>query len=160
MRHAFNCSTQRPEAETKAGGSLWVQGIPGLYWEFQTSQGWTVKTCLKNKQANSNKNRIIVVFIPFLDLNHHSVVGVVVNSLCIETLILANEEGGFFFFFSICDSFRKFIFLCLKITTKLNVGLLLNFNFYLFYINGVSSTWVYVELEMVVNHYVSAGNLT
>lgn len=99
MRHAFNCSTQRPEAETKAGGSLWVQGIPGLYWEFQTSQGWTVKTCLKNKQANSNKNRIIVVFIPFLDLNHHSVVGVVVNSLCIETLILANEEGGFFFFF-------------------------------------------------------------
>lgn len=32
--------------------NLWVRGQPGLYSEFQDSQGYGEKRCLKNKQTN------------------------------------------------------------------------------------------------------------
>lgn len=47
VAHAFNPSTQ----ESKAGGSLWVQGQQGLHTELQDSQGHTVKPWLKNKST-------------------------------------------------------------------------------------------------------------
>jgi hypothetical protein len=31
---------------------FWVRGQPGLQSEFQDSQGYTEKPCLKNKQTN------------------------------------------------------------------------------------------------------------
>ena len=48
MAHAFNLSPQ----EAEAGRSLWVQDQPGLQIEFQDSQDYTEKPCLKkaNKQ--------------------------------------------------------------------------------------------------------------
>jgi hypothetical protein len=42
--HAFNLSTQVAEA----GRSLWVQGQPDLQSQYQDSQGYTEKPCLKN----------------------------------------------------------------------------------------------------------------
>ena len=50
--HAFNPSIQ--DAET--GGSLWVQGQPGLQSQFQDSPGYTKKSCLKSK-GKQNKNK-------------------------------------------------------------------------------------------------------
>jgi hypothetical protein len=54
--HAFNPSTWEAEAV-----DFWVQGQPGLKHEFQDSQGYTEKPCLKNKQTNKqnpqNKNK-------------------------------------------------------------------------------------------------------
>jgi hypothetical protein len=49
--HAFNPSTQEAEA-----GGVW--GQPGLQSEFQDSQGYTERSCLKqtNKQTNENNN--------------------------------------------------------------------------------------------------------
>ena len=44
--HSFNPST----LEAEAGGSLWVQGQPGLQNEFQNSQGYIAKTWLKKKK--------------------------------------------------------------------------------------------------------------
>jgi hypothetical protein len=34
---------------------FWVQGQPGLQSEFQDSQGYTEKPCLKKKNKNKNK---------------------------------------------------------------------------------------------------------
>jgi hypothetical protein len=48
--HAFNPSTQ--EAEAGRG----VPGQPGLQSEFQDSQGYTEKPCLKNKNKKPLKN--------------------------------------------------------------------------------------------------------
>jgi hypothetical protein len=51
--HAFNPSTW----EAEAGGFLSsVQGQPGLQSEFQDSQNYTEKPCLKNKQTNIQKS--------------------------------------------------------------------------------------------------------
>jgi hypothetical protein len=36
-----------PALEAEAGGSLWVWGQPGLKREFQASQGYMEKPCLK-----------------------------------------------------------------------------------------------------------------
>ena len=36
--------------EAEAGGSLRVQGLPGLHSEFQNSQGYTVIPCLKKRK--------------------------------------------------------------------------------------------------------------
>ena len=44
---AFDPSTQ----EAEAGGSLWVRGQPGLQSEFQSSQDYTVRLCLKKKNS-------------------------------------------------------------------------------------------------------------
>jgi hypothetical protein len=49
VAHAFNPSTQ--EAET----GLWVWGQSGLQSEFQDSQGYTEKPCLK-KQKEKKKD--------------------------------------------------------------------------------------------------------
>ena len=43
VAHAFNPSTQ----EAEAGGSLWVQGQPDLWSEFQESQDYKEKPWLK-----------------------------------------------------------------------------------------------------------------
>jgi hypothetical protein len=48
VAHAFNPSTW----EAEAGGSLadlWVKGQPGLQSEFQDSQGYTEKPCLRKQ---------------------------------------------------------------------------------------------------------------
>lgn len=46
MGHIFNLST--PEEE--AGVYVWVPGQPGLYTEFQASQEYKVRPCLKKKE--------------------------------------------------------------------------------------------------------------
>jgi hypothetical protein len=48
--------------QRQAGMSLWVLGQPGLQSEFQGSQGYTEKPCLKNKTKNqpTKQNRINV----------------------------------------------------------------------------------------------------
>jgi hypothetical protein len=46
--HAFNPSTR----EAEAGGSLWVKTQSGLQSEFQDSQGYTEKPCLRRKKRN------------------------------------------------------------------------------------------------------------
>jgi hypothetical protein len=51
VAHAFNPSTQ----EAEAGGFLSLQ--PGLQSEFQDSQGYTEKPCLKNKQTNKQTKK-------------------------------------------------------------------------------------------------------
>ena len=44
-------------------GRFWVQGQPGLQSEFQDSQGYTEKPCLKktkqNKQTNKQTNNAL-----------------------------------------------------------------------------------------------------
>jgi hypothetical protein len=42
VAHAFNPSTREAEA-----GDFWVRGQHGLQSEFQDSQGYTEKPCLK-----------------------------------------------------------------------------------------------------------------
>jgi hypothetical protein len=44
VAHTFNPSTWRQRRV-----DFWVQGQPGLQSEFQDSQGYTEKPCLKNK---------------------------------------------------------------------------------------------------------------
>jgi hypothetical protein len=52
VAHVFNPSTQ----EAEAGGFLSSRpGQPGLQSEFQDSQGYTEKPCLKRKQTNKQK---------------------------------------------------------------------------------------------------------
>jgi hypothetical protein len=36
---------------------FWVRGQPGLQSEFQDSQSYTEKPCLKNKQTNKQTNK-------------------------------------------------------------------------------------------------------
>jgi hypothetical protein len=50
VAHAFNPSTWEAE-----GGDFWVRGQPGLQSEFQDSQDYTEKPCLKNKNKNKNE---------------------------------------------------------------------------------------------------------
>ena len=47
VAHAFNPSTQRQRQ-----ADFWVQGQPGLQSEFQDSQGYTEKLCLKKQKQN------------------------------------------------------------------------------------------------------------
>jgi hypothetical protein len=49
---AFNPSTWR---QRKA--DFWVRGQPGLQSEFQDSQGYTEKPCLKKKKNSKFKDR-------------------------------------------------------------------------------------------------------
>ena len=49
VTHAFNPSTW----EAEASGSLWDQGQPGLQSEFQDSQGYTEKLCLRKKKKQT-----------------------------------------------------------------------------------------------------------
>ena len=48
--HTINPSTQ----EAEAGGSLCFHGQPGLQSEFQVSQGYTEKPCLKKPKENES----------------------------------------------------------------------------------------------------------
>jgi hypothetical protein len=48
VAHAFNLSTWEAEAEAEAGR---FRGQPGLQNEFQDSQGYTEKPCLKNQRG-------------------------------------------------------------------------------------------------------------
>jgi hypothetical protein len=52
VAHAFNPSTW----EAEAGGFLSLRP-DGLQSEFQDSQGYTEKPCLKNKKQNKTKNK-------------------------------------------------------------------------------------------------------
>ena len=55
MVHTFNPRTQ----ETKASVSLWVQRQAGIYSEFQDSQRYNVRPCLKNRFVyNSDTERL------------------------------------------------------------------------------------------------------
>ena len=62
MVYAFNPSTQ----DAEAGGFLCVQGQSGLQSEFQDSQGYTEKLCLKTH--NDKKNYSQEVSIAFRGL--------------------------------------------------------------------------------------------
>jgi hypothetical protein len=55
VAHAFNPSTW--DAETGGYLRLWVQGQTGLQSEFQDSQGYTEKPCVKTKQNKTNKTK-------------------------------------------------------------------------------------------------------
>jgi hypothetical protein len=46
VTHAFNPGTW----EAEAGGSLQIRGQPGLQSDFQDSQGYTEKTCVRKQQ--------------------------------------------------------------------------------------------------------------
>lgn len=46
VAHTFNYNIW----EAEVARYLWVQGQCGLYSEFQSSQGYTVELCFKNKQ--------------------------------------------------------------------------------------------------------------
>jgi hypothetical protein len=37
---------------------FWVQGHPGLQSEFQDSQGYTAKPCLRRKKKKKNRNKV------------------------------------------------------------------------------------------------------
>jgi hypothetical protein len=50
--HTFN-----PELEGQRQVDFWVWGQPGLQSEFQESQGYTERPCLKKKQNNNNKKK-------------------------------------------------------------------------------------------------------
>ena len=49
---AFNPSTREAEA-----GDFWVRGQPGLQSEFQDSQDYTEKPCLKKTKNKKQKNK-------------------------------------------------------------------------------------------------------
>ena len=51
VAHAFNPSTLKTEAV------FWVRGQPGLQSEFQDSQGYTKKPCLKTKQNKTKQKQ-------------------------------------------------------------------------------------------------------
>jgi hypothetical protein len=64
--HVFNPSTW----EVEEGGSLWVQGQPGLHSEFQDSQGYRVRPCLgKNNNNKQTKRKLFPIraLFPFKD---------------------------------------------------------------------------------------------
>ena len=50
VAHAFNPSNWEVEQ-----ADFWVRGQPGLQSEFQDSQGYTEKTCLKKTKTKTNK---------------------------------------------------------------------------------------------------------
>lgn len=57
VAHSFIPSIQ----ETEAGESLWIQGLLGLYHEFQDNQGcYRDKPYLKNNQANKQKKKNLI----------------------------------------------------------------------------------------------------
>jgi hypothetical protein len=58
IAHVFNPSTR--EAQRQA--DFWVQGQPGLQSEFQDSQGYIEKLCLK-KTKNKTKKKIFFSFL-------------------------------------------------------------------------------------------------
>jgi hypothetical protein len=59
--HTFNSSTQEAEAggflsSRPAWSTNWVLGQSGLQTEFQDSQGYTEKPCLKKQQQRNQQN--------------------------------------------------------------------------------------------------------
>ena len=62
-------------------GSLWIQGQPGLHSEFQDSQGYTEKHCLKNKNKTKQKDGTMKIRIQmtmfeeiFKEIKTHSII--------------------------------------------------------------------------------------
>jgi hypothetical protein len=53
VAHTFNPSTREAEE-----GDFWVQGQPGLQSEFQDSQGYTEKPCLKKPGGKKKLSKI------------------------------------------------------------------------------------------------------
>jgi hypothetical protein len=53
VAHASNAST----LEADAGGSVGVLGQPGLHSEFQDSQGYIERLCLKNNKMKQNQSK-------------------------------------------------------------------------------------------------------
>jgi hypothetical protein len=64
VAHAFNPSTWETEA------AAWVQGQPGLQREFQDSQSYSEKPCLKknNKNNKLTKEKLILKSLRLEDL--------------------------------------------------------------------------------------------
>jgi hypothetical protein len=56
--HTFNPSIWEAEA-----GDFWVRGQPGLQREFQDSQGFTEKPCLKKPKKKKKKTILIVEWL-------------------------------------------------------------------------------------------------
>jgi hypothetical protein len=65
LNHVENCrawwrTPLIPALGRQRQADFWVRGQPGLQSEFQDSQGYTEKPCLKkqtNKQTNQNQNQ-------------------------------------------------------------------------------------------------------
>ena len=54
VAYAFSPSTQEAEADEP----LWVRGHPGLQSEFQDSQSYAEKPCLKKPKTNITQTKI------------------------------------------------------------------------------------------------------
>ena len=55
VAHAFNPSTQRQRQ-----ADFWVRGQPGLQSEFQDSQDYTEKPCLRKKKKIEKKKKEMI----------------------------------------------------------------------------------------------------
>ena len=51
---------------------FWVQGQPGLQSEFQDSQGYTEKPCLKKKKKKKKNPREPLIYFQHNDIDHVS----------------------------------------------------------------------------------------
>jgi hypothetical protein len=50
------CTSLIPALGSQRQADFWVRGQPGLQSEFQDSQGYTEKPCLKKQKTNNNNN--------------------------------------------------------------------------------------------------------
>ena len=86
----FNSSTWKAEA----GGSLWGQGQPGLCSEFQNSQGYVERPCLKDKRKWRRKKKVLVIDTSHLPctlsfLSHYPIdIREWVTPPCVVTIVL------------------------------------------------------------------------
>ena len=53
MTHTFNPSAR----EAEAGGSLWIEGQPGLHSEFRDSQGYLVNLVSRGERDRDREKR-------------------------------------------------------------------------------------------------------
>lgn len=51
-----------PLIPEKAGGSLWVQGQPGLQSQFQDSQGNKEKPCLEKPNQQTKQKKCVNIY--------------------------------------------------------------------------------------------------
>jgi hypothetical protein len=58
VAHAFDPSTLIPALGRQRQADFRVRGQPGLQSEFQDSQGYTEKPCLKKKQNKQTKKKV------------------------------------------------------------------------------------------------------
>ena len=88
MAHTFYPSTWEAEA-----GRFWVRGQPGLQSEFQDSQGYTEKLCLK-KQNKTKKQTEKGKWQTICDYRKEIHVGKMPIHITIEKSFLKISKGG------------------------------------------------------------------